>query len=296
MKTPSSRWHRKWLVCCGIFALFVFVALRLTTASPPYLTERGSEEAAASAASDILAIEVPGRTQCILSRKCTIAPVPLHPVVEVLVEPGSRVKKGQVLVKLDDDEAQADVRNKQALLENAKLTLQEARRHLKAVEPTFQQGALPEHRYYEIRVAALKAEKDEQAAQAALDAAKAELEHFEVTAQIEGVVSWLEVHLGMVSRPGTTTWGEILDLREIDVGCELTLDQVDQVAVGQAVEVRKNGKKGVFGIGHVVFVGIKVDKAGLVTVCVRLPNPGASLRCGEPVQVRFTSGAGERRP
>lgn len=293
MKTPSSRWHRKWLVCCGLFALFVLVALKLTAAAPPSPSERGSEDRAAS---DLLAIEVPGRTQCILSRKCSIAPVPLHPVVEVLVEPGSRVKKGQVLVKLDDDEAQADVRNKQALLEHAKLTLQEARRYLKAVEPTFQQGALPEHRYYEIRVAALKAEKDAQAAQASLDAAKAELEHFEVTAQIEGVVSWLDVHLGMVSRPGTTTWGEILDLREIDVRCELTLDQVDQVAVGQTVEVRKNGKKEVFGIGRVVFVGIKVDQNGLVTVCVRLPNPGERLRCGEPVQVRFTSGAGERRP
>jgi multidrug resistance efflux pump len=49
--------------------------------------------------------------------------VPLHPVVDVLVEPGSRVKKGQVLVKLDDDEAQADVRNKQALLANTKIAL-----------------------------------------------------------------------------------------------------------------------------------------------------------------------------
>ena len=34
---------------------------------------------------------------------------------------------------------------------------------------------------------------------------------------------------GMVSRPGTSTWGEILDLSEIEVRCELTLDQVERV-------------------------------------------------------------------
>ena len=34
----------------------------------------------------------------------------------------------------------------------------------------------------------------------------------------------------MVSRPGTTVWGEILDLSEIDVRCELTAEQADQAS------------------------------------------------------------------
>jgi RND family efflux transporter MFP subunit len=209
-------------------------------------------------------------------------------VVEVLVEPGSRVKKGQPLVKLDDDEPQADVRAKQAALENVELVLQEARRHLTVAERASE--AVPEKLYYEIRLAALKAEREERVAKAALDSAKAELEHYEVTAQIDGVVSRLEVHPGMVSRPGTTVWGEILDLRELDVRCELTFEQVERVAVGQTAEVRRNGQKEVFGTGRVVFVGITADKKnGLVPVLVRLPNPQERLRCEEPVQVRFST-------
>jgi RND family efflux transporter MFP subunit len=216
--------------------------------------------------------------------------VPLHPVVEVLVEPGARVKKDQVLVRLDDDEPQADVRNKQAALDNARIALKEARRHLAATEPALKLGAMPEQRYYEIRVAALKAEKDEQSAQAALDAARAELEHYQVMAQIDGVVSWLEVHPGMVSRPGTTVWGEILDLRELDVRCELTLEQVERVAVGQTAEIRKLGRHDLFGTGRVIFVGIAADRrTGLVPVHVRLLNPQERLRCEEPVQVRFST-------
>ena len=48
--------------------------------------------------------EIAGRTQCVLTRKAIIAPVPLHPVTEICVSPGERVKKGQALVKLDKDD------------------------------------------------------------------------------------------------------------------------------------------------------------------------------------------------
>lgn len=228
---------------------------------------------------------VPGRTECPPGRKAIIAPVPLHPVIEVLVSPGDRVKKGQVLVKLDDDEARADVRAKQAALENARIALKESRRHLGAVAKLYEKGAFSEEGNHGAQVAILREEMNERAAAAAWESAQAELEHYTVTAVIDGVVSWLDVSPGMVSRPGTTVWGEILDLSEIDVRCELAAEQADQVSVGQAAEVRRQGCD---AVGRVVFVGITLDKeTGLVPVVVRLPNRKGRLRCGVPVQVRF---------
>jgi RND family efflux transporter MFP subunit len=275
--------NRLLRLCLALFSLFGLVAWG-TTASPP--TSPISEPQETPAA---LAMDVSGRTQCVLARQFAIAPVPLHPVTEVLVEPGSRVKTGQRLVKLDDDEAQAEVRAKEAALENAQIASQEARRTLGQIERHLE--AIPEQRYHEVHVAALKADRDERAAKAALESARAELEHYEVRAQIDGVVSWLEVHPGMVSRPGTTVWGQILDLREVDVRCELTLEQVERVAIGQSAEIRKRGKKELFSTGRVIHVGISVDrKSELVSVMVRLPNPGEGLRCGEPVQARFIVG------
>jgi hypothetical protein len=89
--------------------------------------------------------------------------------------------------------------------------------------------------------------------------------------------------------PGTTVWGEILDLSEMDARCELTPDQADRVTVGQAAEVRKFGKKDLCWTAKVVFVGIAADKgSGLVPVNVRLSNAKPSLRCEVPVEVRFT--------
>ena len=233
------------------------------------------------------AIEVAGRTQCAPKYKAIIAPVPLHPVEEILVAIGDHVKKGQALVKLDADEQQAEVRAKKAALENAGIALKEARRCQLAIEK--HADAIPEQRHHEVRTAALKAEMDQRIAKAALEAAEAELEHYTIASPIDGVVNGLNVHVGMVSRPGTTIWGEVMDLREIDVRCELSPEQADLVAIGQAAEVRSMKNKELFGVGKVAFVGLTADKtSGLIPVVVRLPNPKWRLRCEVPVRVHFT--------
>jgi RND family efflux transporter MFP subunit len=234
-------------------------------------------------------LEVTGRTKCPPGRKAIIAPVPLHPVVEVLVAPGDRVKRGQPLVKLDDDEPRAEVRAKKAALENAKTTAEEARALLGRIKNVSASGAVPSQIYIEVRTAAIKAERDERAAKAALEGSEAELEHYTVTAPIDGVVAWLDVHLGMVSRPGTTVWGEILDLSEVDVLCELTPEQVESLAIGQTAEVLVGKRHEACGTARITFIGIAADKnSGLVPVTVRLPNPKGRLRCEVPVLVRFT--------
>jgi RND family efflux transporter MFP subunit len=230
--------------------------------------------------------ETLGRTECAPGRKGMIAPVPLHPVVEVLVNPGDRVTKGQALVKLDDDEARAEVRVKQAALENARIELKESRRFFGAIEKAIR--SVPDVEYQKARVAALAAEMRERAAVAAWESAQAELQHFVVTASIDGVVSWLDVSPGTVSRPGTTVWGEILNLDEIDVRCELTVEQADRVSVGQSAEVRSSAGNLGSSMGRVVFIGLTADKAtGLIPVVVRLPNSKERLRSGVPVHVRL---------
>jgi RND family efflux transporter MFP subunit len=235
-------------------------------------------------------IEAVGHTQCVPRRRASIAPVPLHPVVDVLVVPGEHVKKGQILVKLDDDEARADVRLKRALLDGAQSTANEARRFL--AKARTKQEILPEQRLHEAELAVHKAEAEERAARAALDSSQAELEHYSVRAGIEGVVSWLDVYPGLVSRPGTSVWGEIVDLRELDVKCELTPRQADDdVALGQPVELRLADTERPLPPGRLVFIGSVADrKTGRVPVLVRLHNSDERLCCGVSVSVRFPEG------
>jgi RND family efflux transporter MFP subunit len=268
----------------GLLALFV--AAPQFSSPGPKAGPATPPKAAGPAACALGPLEVTGLTQCAAGRRGIIAPVPLHPVIDVKVVPGERVRKGQLLVVLDDDEPRADVRLKEALRDSAQHAANEARRFLAKAESVTE--ILPEQRLFDARLALRKAEADERAAQAALDSAKAELEHYRVAAVLEGVVSSLDVYPGVVARPGTTVWGEIVDLRELDVRCELTPADADHVAVGQKVEIRAVGGSDVV-TGSITFIGPVADtKTGHIPVLVHFANSHERLRCGVPVSVRFT--------
>lgn len=252
---------------------------------------------------------VAGRTRCIAGNKAIIAPTVLHPVDEIFVSVGDRVKKGDRLVQIDADEPKADVRAKLANLEAAEITLKEAIRLKESVNAVEGRGVLSGQRTYEILTAAKKAAADARQAKAMLEAAQFELEHYTVEAPIDGIVNRLDVHVGMVSRPGTTIWGEILNLSEIDVACPLSMSQVEKLEAGQKsklltehgmryfgqeADVLHKETSAKLGTGVVVFIGLEADANGNLPVLVRLDNPDYKLRCEVPVQLRFTGARNDK--
>ena len=132
------------------------------------------------------------------------------------------------------------------------------------------------------------------AAEAELSLAQGELKLYTVTAPIDGEIAWLDVSPGTVTWPGSLIWGEIVDLRELDIRCELSPAQAEQVAVGQSAEVRLDGKAEAAATGKVVFVGKVADRnSGLVPVVVRVANSQDRLRAEVAVKVRFQTETGE---
>jgi HlyD family secretion protein len=222
------------------------------------------------------------------------------------------------LERLKAEPRQADQEEARAILHSATVSTEEARRLMERIEPSWRRGSIPDQRYYAAKAALAKALADEKAAAArldkllrrpyrhelaelagkiavargALDAAKAELEHYTVVAFIDGIVSRLEVVPGTVSRPGTTLWGEIIDLRELDVRCEVTAAAAaDRIKVGQAADVFLEGDAEGRWAGRVTFVGPAADPhSGRIPVLVRLRNPQERLRSGVEVKVRFGVG------
>src|SRR5581483_11369992 len=76
--------------------------------------------------------EVPGKTQPARGRAAVIAPQTTQPIREVRVAVGEAVKKGQIVVQLDDDEMQAEVKAKDVALAIARAKLAELRAELVA--------------------------------------------------------------------------------------------------------------------------------------------------------------------
>ncbi len=253
------------------------------------LASRAADAAAEPAETGrVPGLEVPGRTRCLLGRRGIIASPILRPVVEVLVSAGDRVTRGQPLIKLYDLEPQAKVRAREndfkSIESKAKLT----RRNLDLAERSRSTGALPETSYNEIRATALSNESQAKAAEAELALAQGELKLYTVTASIDGEIAWLDVSPGTVTWPGSLIWGEIVDVRELDVRCELTPVQAEQVAVGQSAEIWIDGKPEATGSGRIVMIGKAADRnTGFIPVVVRVANPQERLRVEVPVKVRF---------
>jgi RND family efflux transporter MFP subunit len=233
-------------------------------------------------------LEVPGRTRCPVARRGIIASAILRPVVEVLVGPGDRVTKGQVLIKLFDLEPQAKIRAREKELRSIEARAEYSRRNLDLVEKSLHTGALPGTSYNDVRSTALYYESQKFAAEAELSLAQAELKLYTVTATIDGEVAWLDVSPGTVTWPGTLIWGEIVDLRELEVRCELSPVRAEQLAVGQPAEVRLDGQAEAAGTGKVVLIGKVADRnSGLVPVTFRMANPQERVRADVVVKVRF---------
>jgi RND family efflux transporter MFP subunit len=223
-----------------------------------------------------------------LSRRGIIAAAILRPVVEVLVAPGDQVKKGQPLIKLFDLEPQAKVRAREHDLESIKAKAQYSRRNLELADNSRGTGAIPQRSMNDLRAAALSNDALVLAAEAELAHAQGELKLYTVTASIDGEVAWLDVSPGTVSWPGAMMWGEIVDLRELDVRCDLAPIQAEQVAVGQSADVGLEGKLEPVGTGKVVFIGRAAERSsGLVPVVIRMANDQGQLRAEVAVTVRI---------
>src|SRR5204863_7855385 len=120
----------------------------------------------------------------------------------------------------DHQSALAQLRRLEALREHNAISMREylvQRSHVSQLEAD--ERAANAHLNYLLKLP-IEHEIAEAAAQLArtqaeLEAAQCELEHYTVHAAIDGMISWLDVTPGTVSRAGTKVWGEVVDLREV---------------------------------------------------------------------------------
>jgi multidrug resistance efflux pump len=199
-----------------------------------------------------------------------------------------------------------------AELEAARARASGAREHLTRVTALLEKEAIAPGQELQARTDSLDANADERAAaayleyllkapipqeiaqleaqiasaQAELESVQAELEHYTLHAPIDGVVSWLSVSPGTVTRPGTAAWGEILDIRELDVRAEITAEQADSIDAARPATITMPGGEEVSA--PVVFIGPAADpQTGLIPVLVRVSNPLERLRAHVNVRLQI---------
>jgi RND family efflux transporter MFP subunit len=258
-RAPRRRVSRVLLVAAVLLAL-AGAGLWLVLARAAPVTVRVAAARAASEAADGGSVldasgYVTARRQATVSAKIT------GKIAEVLIEEGVRVKEGDVLARLDDADAQAQLRLAQAQLTAARSQLAEIRALLAQAERdhTRQQelarrelvsaqsldAALAQRDMLRARLAA--AAEQVQVAQESLRVAQVQLDNTVIRAPFGGVVVAKTAQPGEMISPISagagftrTGIGTIVDMDSLEIQVDVNESFINRVEPGQRVEATLN--------------------------------------------------------
>lgn len=192
-------------------------------------------------------------------------------VSQIAFESGREVKKGDLLVKLDTQQEEAQLHSAQARRELARISLERQRDLIakKAVSQSDYDAAESEFRQ----------------ADAAVEEAQAMIARKTIVAPFDGLAGIRQVDLGQYLNVGAT----IAPLQSLDpIYVEFSIPQQNfgQVAPGKKVRVRADGIEGREFEGEITAIDSKVDEATRnVTIQGTVQNPDQTLRPGMYVNV-----------
>lgn len=197
-------------------------------------------------------------------------------VTRVAFHSGTRVRKGELLVQLDDSSQLAQLHADQARLQLARSAQGRAQK-LFAAHATSKSDLQT-------------ANANLGTAEAAVASDKATLHKLAITAPFAGVVGIREVSLGQYVSPGTT----VVNLQNDDplyLDFSLPQSEVGKLATGQDVAFSVDAYPGQSFTGKVTALGSRVDPATRnINLQATLANPDGKLRPGMYGQVTLTVG------
>jgi len=243
----------------------------------------------------------------------------------LLVDEGQTVQRGQLLVVVNSDKIQAQLRSQQAQLkeiETGLLGLQAQNRQLQArlklAQDTYQKtrqmvrkGAATQQKLDELKMQVdvlraqqegLQAQKQTLAAKkeqltAAMEVTRLSLKDTHINAPISGVVLNKFINAYELAAPGMALL-ELADLSQMKATVYMPLTDLHDIKLGQKATVHIDGSKQKFS-GHIIWIASEAEftpktiltketRTTLVyAVKVLVDNPEGILKIGMPVEVTF---------
>lgn len=195
-------------------------------------------------------------------------------VVKLLVKEGDPVRRGQLMLQLDDTQYRTSANQSQAALVSARARLREAEHAKKVGDATyeragalFRQGLLSQAEYDQstnahesVTVAAATAAEEVTRAQSALEAAQDALSKTRFHAPFDGVVSALNVEQGEIvitgtmNNPGTQIM-TVSDLSRMLVRADVDETDVVDMKIGQQAKISVDAMPDTTFPGRVTEIG-----------------------------------------
>ena len=229
--------------------------------------------------SEVIRFEAVGTAQAL--RSVILHPASAGEVTEVNVAAGSKVKKGDVLLRLDQ-------RNEVLARRLAAVKVKNAEQLLRRYEKTAGSGAVPENTVEAARNALAEA-------RIALDQATVALADRQVTAPFDGIVGIADVEVGQRIDPDDAI-ASLDDRSSLLVWFDIPEVLIARINVGQPIHVATWADRDATIRGEIVDVGSRIDPATRAfRARARVDNADDRLRPGMSFAVRQTI-EGQRYP
>ncbi|MCJ9723439.1 efflux RND transporter periplasmic adaptor subunit [Agrobacterium sp. SHOUNA12C] len=190
-------------------------------------------------------------------------------IIEVLVDVGSVVTKGQTLVRLSQESTLADLRKQQAAVVTAQASLAKAKANADRARQLRSSGALSDEKITEYFADEQTATATLASEEAALDSEKIKLAQTTITAADDGLITSRSADLGAVVSAGTELFRMVRQQR-VEWQAEVSTRYLPRISEGLSVEI--NGADGHSIQGKVRLVGPSVSTdTSRVIVYVALP-------------------------
>ena len=187
-------------------------------------------------------------------------------VVNVLVDEGSRVSRGQTLAIIDAGTLSID-------LESAQATLQNAVRDRERYENAFKTGGVTQQQLDQARLAV-------ENAQARVSQSRIRVGDANVRSSINGVVNKRYIEPGAYVSPGTQLF-ELVEVSKLKLDVSVNESQVAQLKVGNTVEVKASVFPDKTFKGRISFIAAKSDASLNFPVEIEIANTaGNQLKAG----------------
>lgn len=219
-------------------------------------------------------------------------------VTEVLVEAGTPVRQGQLLLKLDQTGIRDQYLSAQSALQAAQASSELSKSDLSRDQRLADAGALAQRQLEATRRASLQADAAYADARSRFATAQLNLHRTEIRAPFTGIVATRPVRAGDVVASGNILVS-VVDPSSLRLEAQVPVDQLTAIKVGTPVLFTVSGYEGRQFRGVISRVSPAVDPTTRqVPIVVRLPNTEGRLVSGVFVdgRVATTSRAGVTVP
>ncbi len=244
-------------------------------------------------------IEFPGKVMALPDHSISISPNIAGKISHILVVPGQRVRKGQLIATLNDQQLraqllQANAPQKAALnaVTQAKISLELAEKNLSRAEALFEKDIVAEKDVVTARSQALLAKSQVEAAEAKVSEAMLAPAHLttqmaftKVYSPISGVVAHRFLNVGNAADPSTPI-AHIVNLDKVMINANMPADSAANPRAGQSASITTVAEPGVIYHGKIESISPTVDTVNnTISIEILANNDHSRLKEGQQVTV-----------